>query len=78
MVFVFECQRAVGTDTIREVWVAARNEDQVTLEAAFLVEFAGAKDFRVKSVIGAEFCEQGAFGKKLCCGSRDEEFVRVM
>src|SRR5258707_351456 len=78
MVFIYECERAVRPDAIRKIWIAARDQNQVAFEAAFFVELAGAIDFGVEAVIGAEFCKEGAFGEKFCSGSGNKEFVRVM
>src|SRR5262245_28622783 len=78
MIFVLEGKRAVGARTVGKIRITACDENEVALEFAFFVEWAGAVDFRVEAIVGAEFCEQCAFSEELRSRSGDKKFVGVM
>ena len=77
MIFVHEGERPVGLNAIRKIGIAAGHQDEVAFQRAVLVDRTGAIHASVEAVVGAEFGEDGAFGKELGGGGGNEKLLGV-
>ena len=77
VIFIHEGERTVWLNAIGEVGIAARNQNQVALECAVLVDGACVVNASMKAVIRAQLCEDRPLGESFRRGSGHEEFVTV-
>src|SRR6267142_1521080 len=77
VVVVDKSESAVGLDAIGKIGIAAGDEDEVALECAVLVDWSGAVDAGMETVISAELREESAFRERFRGRGGDEQFVSV-
>ena len=77
VIFIHEGERTVWLNAIGEVGIAARNQNQVALERTVLVDGANVVNGRMKAVIRAQLCEDGALGESFRGGSWNKKFVAI-
>jgi len=77
VILIDEGESAIGLDAIGKIGIATCDKDEVTLECAVLVDWAGTVDAGVEAVIGAELGKEGTLGEDFRGRSGHEQFVSI-
>src|SRR2546426_1497384 len=77
MVFIFKRQRAIRVDAAREVWITARNQNQIAIESAVRANRASAIYPRVETKVSTEQRQRSPFREQLSGRARRKELIGI-